>query len=350
VRRRQIPLDHDEIISQAERFLEAIHEVAGNLSPAAVYEQDVQRIQQVGKQIPTEVHGVLRMFDGNRTVADVLEDSSFRVFETLRVAQRATEVGLLRRVEVTKPKAARRAVLAVEEWLVGDTRDAVIERTMQIPDTAPAADRDGKKSKKNKKKKGRDSGRSAAIAPVTDVDWAALVPRATTVDMTAITGVVPASLASGEIEREGLEGLTADQRNAMFPGSEPSVEIALDAQRVPIPDDPGPAIMNDLSAVHVAVSAVAERERTRPPTIPPAPDLHDDSTEKEIAATRADVVAAVAHAFSEDEEAFFSAGKTLEQHHHRAPPPAESFSDLDEGYQPLSFWDRLRGRKPVKKR
>src|SRR3977135_3766278 len=54
-----------------------------------VFEQDIPRVQSFGKQIPTEVYGVLRMFDGYRVLADVLEDSPYRVFETLRVAHRA---------------------------------------------------------------------------------------------------------------------------------------------------------------------------------------------------------------------------------------------------------------------
>ena len=54
------------------------------------------------------------MFDGHRVLADILEDSPYRVFETLRVAQKAVEVGLLRQVESQRPKATWRAVLAID--------------------------------------------------------------------------------------------------------------------------------------------------------------------------------------------------------------------------------------------
>ncbi|MGH2899640.1 MAG: hypothetical protein ACRDMZ_13285, partial [Solirubrobacteraceae bacterium] len=54
-------------------------------------------------------------------------------------------------------------------------------------------------------------------------------------------------------------------------------------------------------------------------------------------------------AFSEAEEAFFSAG-----HDKEAPvataPRTESFDDLDEGYRPVGFWDRLRGRAARRRR
>ena len=258
VRRRQIPLPHEEVLAQAERFLSDIREVAGGLSPSAVYEQDVQKIQAMAKKLPTEVHGVLRLFDGNRTLADVLEDSPFRVFETLRVGLRAVEVGLLRRVATSKPKATLRALLAVEEWLVGnEPKEAVIERAMAIPDTAPSqkvAIPDGAASGKSKnkgKKRGNKSGPRAAAPATPDVDWEALVPRATTVDMSAITGVVPSASLSGEINldelagamaarrdgREGLEALTdPSQRAKMFPTVAVDLGPEPEAAAEPVPE------------------------------------------------------------------------------------------------------------------
>lgn len=367
VQRRQIPLPHEEVLAQAERFLGDIRDVAGGLSPAAIYEQDMQRIQAMAKQLPTEVYGVLRLFDGNRTVADVVEDSPFRVFETLRVGHRAVEVGLLRRVESQKPRTGRRAVLAVEEWLVGnDSKEAVIDRTMALPDTAPSpkielegqgpAQGQGQGKKKNRhKKRGKHSGPAKVIPAqpvlpaVPVVDWAALVPRATNVDMSAITGVVPSASTSGEIEigvhggalhariegREGLEALTdPDTRSQMFPGSEPSVSVDLPVA--------------DLAAAHAAVAAIAERETVRIPASL-ITDSHDPETSAEISATRVDVVAAAHHAgpsFSDDEEAFFQAGKAIE----RKAPVTDSFADLDEGYQPQSFWERLRGAPKTRRK
>jgi hypothetical protein len=51
------------------------------------------------------------------------------------------------------------------------------------------------------------------------------------------------------------------------------------------------------------------------------------------------------HAFSDTEEEFFQAGHDKVAAHH----DAESFDDLDEGYRPLGFWERLTGRgKPGK--
>jgi hypothetical protein len=179
VRRQQIPLSLDELFLDAERFLEGVRESAELLSPSMVLEQDVTRVHNLGKQIPTEVHGVLRMFDGHRVLADILEDSPYRVFETLRVAQKAMEVGLLRPVAEQRAKTSWKAILAIEEWLVGsETRDGVVERTAKIESGPIAAP---KKFKKRRGKKKRISAQSIAVQgapPKTgEIDWGALVPR-----------------------------------------------------------------------------------------------------------------------------------------------------------------------------
>jgi len=241
VRRQQIPLTHGELFADAERFLAGVRDSSGSLSPSMVLEQDVARIQMFGKQIPTEVHGVLRMFDGNRVLADVLEDSPYRVFETLRVAQRAVEVGLLRRASTPRPKATWRAVLSIEEWLVGDgARIDADERRANPPlETGPVvrqSDPGKGKGSKRKRKKSRANTPVAATPAVKgpQIDWGSLVPRTVGAEVGPLAGVVPASHASGEIlmptreaPREKLEALMdTGKRERIFPtdvGLEPSV-------------------------------------------------------------------------------------------------------------------------------
>jgi hypothetical protein len=48
-------------------------------------------------------------------------------------------------------------------------------------------------------------------------------------------------------------------------------------------------------------------------------------------------------AFSDDEEAFFRGAERTSP-----APKVETFDDLDEGYQPPGFWDRVFGRKKPK--
>ncbi len=251
VRRQQIPLTHDELLVDAEHFLAGIRESSGILSPSMVLEQDMQRVHGLGKQIPTEVHGVLRMFDGHRVLADVLEDSPYRVFETLRVAQRAVEAGLLRIVQSSRPKATWRAVLAIEEWLVGADRDEVVDRTSELESgptkassssgAVPTSGKAARKTRRNKKQRRANTPLPIPAAPAPSktgpIDWGALVPRAIGHDIGTLSQIVPAAHASGEIlqppsrqiERERLESLMdTGKRDRIFPSdvtSGPSVVL-----------------------------------------------------------------------------------------------------------------------------
>ena len=425
VRRQQIPLSSDELFADADQFLEGVREAAGELSPATVLEQDVQRVHAHGKQIPTEVHGILRMFDGHRVLADILEDSPYRVFETLRVAQKAVEIGLLRPVQNQRAKATWRAVLAIEEWLVGnDTREAVVERTSMLDSGSSGSMRRLGSRKKRKKRRGKTP---APGVPVTkpEIDWGALVPRVIGAEVGPLSGVVPALAAKGEIEiatrsaqREKLEALMdTDKRERIFPteiGIEPSIVLGHDTdewERVeweaksraleeekarakavtkqteavtvaetpvatvqvadavtvqaasdttaevvatpvvtvteaiapePSPSDGIPTgdgepaeLREDLAAARAAISAAFLKiDKTPPPG-----DSASPAREREVAEVRKDAVA-----FSDAEEAFFKRAD-----HAPRPVKTESFDDLDEGYEPTKFWDRVFGRKPPKK-
>ncbi len=47
-----------------------------------------------------------------------------------------------------------------------------------------------------------------------------------------------------------------------------------------------------------------------------------------------------ARSFTVEETAFFREGERVE-----TTQPIETFTDLDEGYRPLSFWQRLFGKR-----
>ena len=178
-----------------------------------VLEQDLARVQSLGKQIPTEVYGVLRMFDGHRVLADVLEDSPYRVFETLRVAQRAVEAGLLRVVEKQQARGdlargprdrgvagrrRRRRLGADREAEAGQRADG----EGLGPVARDARSKASRKPRRNKKKRRADTPAALPIASPgsNDIDWGALVPRIVGAEVGPLSGVVPASHVSGEIE------------------------------------------------------------------------------------------------------------------------------------------------------
>jgi DNA-binding response OmpR family regulator len=221
VRRQQIPLTPEELIADAERFLSGIRASSGALSPSHVLEQDAARIQSVARQIPTEVHSVLRMFDGHRVLADVLEDSPYRVFETLRVTQLAVTAGLLRQAAAPRPRTTWRAVLPVEEWLAGapPRDDDGPERTDRadggdgeasgpVPRTAtdaPSGATAGRGKARKRRRKRRATtpaaggARPASAAPAGPIDWGSLVPRVLGAEVGPLACVVPAEIAAGEL-------------------------------------------------------------------------------------------------------------------------------------------------------
>jgi hypothetical protein len=120
VRRQQIPLSPSELFADAERFLSEIVAVAGELSLSAGYAVDGQQLARVSGRIPPEVIAVLKLFDGSRTLADVVEDCQFRVFETLRIANRLSELGLIQLRSPARADERDRSALAIEEWKVGE--------------------------------------------------------------------------------------------------------------------------------------------------------------------------------------------------------------------------------------
>jgi hypothetical protein len=96
VPRRQIPLSTEEILADAERFLHEMRSVMGGLAPAEVYELVPEQIERGTASIPAPVYRLVQLIDGYRTLADVIEESPYRVFETVRLANRLAELGWIR--------------------------------------------------------------------------------------------------------------------------------------------------------------------------------------------------------------------------------------------------------------
>jgi hypothetical protein len=95
-------------------------------------------------------------------------------------------------------------------------------------------------------------------------------------------------------------------------------------------------LVNDLAAAHTAVAAAAKRAKTAPPLT----DAASASKELDVATVRRDAVA-----FSAEEEEFFKRAESGTAQ----VPKLESFDDLDDGYQPRTFWGRVFGKNDKKK-
>jgi len=250
VRRRQIPLTPAETLTDIERFLAAIRDESGALSPSSVFEQDATKTAG----LPKEVLPVLRLFDGARTVADIIEDSPYRVFETIRVSARLAELSIINRVQGVGRKSGAHAALAIEEWLVGGSP---VPARAQRAQSEPVGPRPGEpasppgvsKRRKKRKKNRRQQAAVAAASPDNGsraTDWSAVLPSMGHTDLPGYAAVVPSVSTGGEIsmDRERLEDVTsATQRNRIFGGDvAPQVQVQVQVQdapaAVPVQDAP----------------------------------------------------------------------------------------------------------------
>ncbi len=257
VPRNQIPLNRSEILEDGARFLNEIRNVAPHLSPSIVHVRTAPD-STTPRQIPPAIASVLQLFDGHRTMADIVEDSQFRVFDTLRIAQSLFEVGALRGLA---PKRRPYTHTNLDKWLVGVELDYDVKT-----DTNRAGDKQFRIQK-----------------------WEEILATGLNAEMIAVSPVVPAEVAVGEID----------------------------------------------------VPAVALRSVKRGPDKTervPAPEFPEYADTEAVPAVDAEVTE---DGFNIDEEEFFQAGARLVQDH---PDASVSFDDLDRGFKPKTFWQQLIAR------
>ncbi|MCP4446699.1 MAG: DUF4388 domain-containing protein [Myxococcales bacterium] len=199
VYRRQIPLERAELLRDCERFLHEIRSVAGGLSPSAVldrhHEKDVSTL-------PSQVLAVLELFDGTCSVADVIEDSPYRVFETFRITCRLAELGFIHRASNDVPKHLMHTALAIEEWLVSGSVASESASEESVPPGPAKGQPASPPRKKGKKQRGRRRSSDSVPPPLAAVSpneqsWSDLLPSVQA--KADLAQVVPSTDAAGVI-------------------------------------------------------------------------------------------------------------------------------------------------------
>jgi hypothetical protein len=175
------------------------------------------------------------------------------------------------------------------------------------------------------------TARMAAVAPPDDaaVAAAAAAPADASTPSAVVDepsdGVVRQHIATAETAPVKRRGLPHDPRDDDRPG-ETTGEITMPRARpqVIIRYSEPTILVPDLAAIQ---AEIGEPDPAADPAHPAAGGAHGGPE------------------FSDAEEAFFRDGHDKGGAHH----DAESFDDLDEGYRPVGFWERLTGRgKPDK--
>lgn len=347
VQRQQIPLPTDELWTDVRRFLAEVHETARSLSFSGSYETVEKRVAEVA--IPNEIRQVLELMDGSRTLPDIVEDSPFRMFETLRIATRLLELKLIRHVSDISSNFGFKMRRQVEEM--------VLSPQSPVP-VAVTGEETGRTVKLNRNHVPEEVVPDGAPQSGRELDWSDVMPATPGTD-DKVAQVVPAAVAAGEITVAGEESdrSRADTSTpARSSGAEPSAESGSDAK-------PQPEKLETFTSAEerdrlFALGESPAGERTshdnRRPEADPEPQTattqETGARESQKPVEESSDMAANAPGetggsdhFSDDEEAFFQAGRDIEN---SEPPPVENFDDLDEGYQPVSFWQRLFGRRP----
>lgn len=101
----QLSLKSEELLEECDRFLrDFAHDVKDLGVAGTIYRPSSDA--RPTSSLPSEVVPLLRMFDGSRTLAQVLEESPFRVFDTLRIVHQFAAAEAIRADAVPVPKRA----------------------------------------------------------------------------------------------------------------------------------------------------------------------------------------------------------------------------------------------------
>jgi ActR/RegA family two-component response regulator len=108
-KRSQLHLSAQEILDECERFLRDFAHAARDLgAPRTLYVQVGEPVAELRGLQQSQIGPLLRLFDGRRVLADVIEASPFRIFDTVRMIRRLRDAGVLGiRPEQPAPEASR---------------------------------------------------------------------------------------------------------------------------------------------------------------------------------------------------------------------------------------------------
>ncbi|MCG8420621.1 MAG: DUF4388 domain-containing protein [Proteobacteria bacterium] len=288
VRRQQIPLETAELMADAQRFLAEIRAVATALDLSGVYIPVAARVK--AEPLPNAVLTVLKLLDGYRTIADVIEDSPFRVFDTLRIANRLATVGLMERFQLADSDGGDSSLM-LDEWMTGPTSSGIpslIDEDDELDAGQLLAD-------------GSDNSDADMSA------WSKILPTSLSPER-SVSQVVPASVAAGEIMVSSAQPATA-----LAPGSGPDPQSSSQERSANTDDEetePDLEVIEDAEADANVVTAEADNDA----------EADDDTETGEV-------------------DASFRDGSQVGM-----APSVAAVAELEPDSESPSFWQRLFGR------
>jgi CheY-like chemotaxis protein len=131
----QFPLSAQEILDECERFLRDFAHAARDLGPPnTIYHPvDEPRPPITGLQ-PNQMAPLLRLFDGKHGLADVVEESPFRIFDTIRMIRRLVEGGVLTTRTTRRPTGQHQRISRPVVPLNGTAPQSMLGQWAMVPD------------------------------------------------------------------------------------------------------------------------------------------------------------------------------------------------------------------------
>jgi ActR/RegA family two-component response regulator len=226
-KRSQLHLSAQEILDECERFLRDFAHAAKDLgSPRTLYVTVGAEVPAMRGLQPSQVTPLLRLFDGRRVLADVIEESPFRIFDTVRMIRRLRDGGALvaKADEPTHDRGERRDTRTGAVPAANGAAKSMLAEWAMVPD-----------------QRGVVGDRRTTSRRLRPIEPAAPAPAPAPIQLTAKKGDKGAATA-GE--------LAGSQRKPTPPAAAanllavaPTVQVQLDATGMPlgaplVPSDP----------------------------------------------------------------------------------------------------------------
>ncbi|HEY5284405.1 MAG TPA: hypothetical protein VIM14_16555, partial [Polyangia bacterium] len=118
VRRGQLHQTAEELLEEIDRFQrDFTHAVKFIGLPATVFTTNEGLLLHSTGVVPSEVAPVVRLCDGQRPLSDIIDESPFRVLDTVRILRRLVELGILARRDPEPAGGGERASTPLDEFL-----------------------------------------------------------------------------------------------------------------------------------------------------------------------------------------------------------------------------------------
>lgn len=117
-RPERIEMSTQGLLMEGMRRLDEWGRMLEQLPPLeTIFELDYQGLAERLSEIPDEVNGLLRLFDGKRTLSRVVDESDFEDLAALGIVSKLYFEGLIREVGVAASTEASKRKPGIDEWL-----------------------------------------------------------------------------------------------------------------------------------------------------------------------------------------------------------------------------------------